>query len=140
MNRAMLIFASSILLIFCGCKEQSDTIVFMPGVSGADQDSVQTFVSDFSLALHEDRACSGVKLILSDPYKDSPDVRQQVESSHWHLLVSVIPQADTDNGKQLWSVIHDGQPNGSAWSEPKSMAHSVCAIVKGTGGSVQSSG
>jgi hypothetical protein len=137
-NRAIEALAAIALLACCGCKTQSNTIVFVPSVSGANQDAVQTFVSDFSVALQEEPACAGLTLVLSDPYKDSTAVQQEVRESHWKLVVTVIPQEDTDHGKQLWSVLHDGQMGGVAWGAPKPMAHSVCSIVKRVGGSVQS--
>lgn len=130
--------ALTAFLICCGCNEQPNTIVFVPSVSGADQDAVQTFVSDLSVALQEDPFCSGLELVVSDPYKDSAAIKQEAKNSHWRLFVSVIPEADTDHGRQLWSIEHDGHTGRSAWAAPKPMAHSICSIVKGTGGSVKS--
>ena len=136
-TRTAQVLSLSVFLICCDCKKkQPNTIVFVPSVSGANQDAVQTFVSDFSIALQEEPLCSGITLVLSDPYKDSEAIRQEVKNSHWRLVVSVIPQADTDEGKQLWSIEHDGHSNALAWTEPQSMAHSVCSIMKGIGGSI----
>jgi hypothetical protein len=131
------VFAAAAILACFGCNEQPIPVVFVPSVSGADQDAVGAFVSDFSVALQETPACSGVKLVRSDPFKDSPATAKEVKSSQWRLFVSVIPEDDTDHGKQLWSIDHNGHTGGITWSTPREMAASVCSIAKGKGGTIQ---
>ena len=107
-----------------------------PGVCENVRNQENEFYKRFSSAFQSDPACSGLMLFaLDNPEGNSASAWQKLGTvaDQWLLNVSFTP----DFKKQPWSLQRmrmGSQVSGEG--DAHSMAHTVCSIVKRTGGSV----
>ncbi|MGC1869655.1 MAG: hypothetical protein WA700_01745 [Acidobacteriaceae bacterium] len=97
------------------------------------------FLGRFSAAFESDPACAGLKLIVfGDPDMSSKATKQALskiaDKDRWFLMVDFKPEIE----RQAWRInlYPELSHQASGENDARTMAHSVCSIVKTTGGSV----
>jgi hypothetical protein len=113
---------------YCNSKSTED---------GYRQDEAQ-FTEEFSTAFQAEAACSGITLaVYKGPQHNSPQATQMMtnEEGYWSFQVNFEPEAKTQRWQMSFSPkeTHASSGEGNA----SSIAHAVCSLVKGVGGSVK---
>lgn len=81
-----------------------------------------------------DPQCHGIELYDFKGPDDKHPKWTPTDDSNWQLTVDFVPG---DEGTQSWSVIRTGDwKAGMGTGTPKEIAHSVCSMLSGVGGTV----
>jgi hypothetical protein len=105
---------------------------------GPDEES--EFYTKFSTAFQSEPACHGLRLFSLWGPERTPDSTwlefgKVAHKDQWRLKVNFLPERE----KQQWALqrMYSELSSGATGEgDAHSMAHSVCLIAKGTGGSV----
>jgi hypothetical protein len=147
------------LLLSLGCQKKESTIIVLDGwwnvdyakngcqMSGGCVDptyEVHDFESQIASHVASDATCQGVQFVrLNNPKDNDPAVAKAMALPHWFLMLNY----NVGERKQSWNMHRSGDkkkyPEFGAGAftagegNPKEIAHTVCSIVTGKGGSLE---
>jgi hypothetical protein len=148
------------VLLSLGCQKKEPTIIVLDGWWNADyakgvcQTSgrcvvdptyeVRGFESEVASHIASDSTCQGVQFVrFNNPNDANPVASKAMNGPHWFLTLSYNP----GEPRQWWSMHRSGDKkrypefgfgaSTSGEGNPKEIAHTICSIATGKGGSLE---